>query len=176
MNRVSSYEKLVSAKLQDLQLPDMEASWQQMIQLLDREMPVSPDVSKGMRRGFWIAGSLAALLSVGSLLWWLDSAKKDADLLQNQPTVSQQALPEQVSIPESEENRVVAKESQDQSITDNTRIRIVENRSSGIPQVKEHKEVLSRSDKMTAFPQVKNPSSLVADNKSIDEPLTEEPQ
>lgn len=88
MSQGSSYEKLIADKLQDLPKPDMEASWQQMKLLLDKEMPEAgvvpppPRGKAGWRLPVILFSALAVLVT--GWLWYGHSLPgKNAEVVKN---------------------------------------------------------------------------------------------
>ena len=65
MNQKLPYENRISEKLQDLQLPDREMTWQQMKAKLDREMPLSGKGRKGGGGKWWWLSSIIIIISGG---------------------------------------------------------------------------------------------------------------
>lgn len=66
MSQKLPYEKLIAEKMQELPVPDAEASWQKMKRLLDDEMPSGGGVKKRPGGGWWWKGGLIALISAGT--------------------------------------------------------------------------------------------------------------
>jgi len=69
MNERQPYEQLIADKLQQLPVPDIDRSWQQMKRLLDENQ--SPGGGGGRKRfrpggsGWWGAGIIAVVLITG---------------------------------------------------------------------------------------------------------------
>lgn len=64
MNRKLPYEKIISEKLQRLNLPDPEITWKQMNQKLDESLPLSNSNEKpGKRIGWWVGLSGILLIA-----------------------------------------------------------------------------------------------------------------
>ena len=66
MSQKLPYEKLIAEKMQELPVPDAEASWQKMKRLLDDEMPFGGGSKKRPGGGWWWKGGLIALISAGT--------------------------------------------------------------------------------------------------------------
>jgi hypothetical protein len=65
MNERHPYEKWLGEKLDDLPVPDMKKSWQDMQALLDHEMPQGRSKRRG---GWWFPGAMVLLLIMSSVL------------------------------------------------------------------------------------------------------------
>lgn len=65
MNRKLPYEKIISEKLQHLNLPDPEITWEQMNQKLDEALPLSNSNEKSGKRIGWWAGLSGILIIAG---------------------------------------------------------------------------------------------------------------
>lgn len=66
MSQKLPYEKLIAEKMQELPVPDAEASWRKMKHLLDDEMPFGGGSKKRPGGGWWWKGGLIALISAGT--------------------------------------------------------------------------------------------------------------
>lgn len=65
MNRKLPYEKIISEKLQHLNLPDPEITWKQMNQKLDEALPLSNSSEKPAKRTGWWVGLSGILIIAG---------------------------------------------------------------------------------------------------------------
>ncbi|MBX3256751.1 MAG: hypothetical protein KF862_21625 [Chitinophagaceae bacterium] len=65
MNQKLPYEKLIAEKMQELPVPDVNASWQQMKRRLDEEMPFEGGSQKRPGGSWWWKGGLIVLVSAG---------------------------------------------------------------------------------------------------------------
>ncbi len=75
MNERQPYEQLIAEKLQQLPVPDVDASWQQMKRLLDDDQsPKGGGGSRGPNKRWWWA-SLVAIIFTASLWFYVDHQK-----------------------------------------------------------------------------------------------------
>ncbi len=78
MNERQPYEQLIAEKLQQLPVPDVDASWQQMKRLLDDDQsPKGGGGSRGPNKRWWWA-SLVAIIFTASLWVYVDKQKSGA--------------------------------------------------------------------------------------------------
>lgn len=79
MNAQQPYEKHLADKLRDIKPPGSSTrSWPQMKELLDRELPNAGGGGNG--RGWWIAGTIVALLIIGT---WFGSSMLNDESVDN---------------------------------------------------------------------------------------------
>ncbi len=97
MNERQPYEHLIANKLQQLPVPDVEQSWQEMKRLLDEER--SPRGAGGKRSGpgggrWWAAGIIAVVLVSGVWLFVENrgSSKEDLASLKHTPAQNTGAI------------------------------------------------------------------------------------
>src|SRR5215213_3964009 len=67
MKNLPLNEKQFADKLQNVPVPDVDQSWEQMRRLLDREMPETAGAWSGNRRWWWV-GITAAVVMVAAWL------------------------------------------------------------------------------------------------------------
>lgn len=100
MNRKLPYEKLIEEKLQHLQLPDLEMSWQQMKTKLDAALPLQGSSKRG--GGKWWKTTIiitAMLAGTWGIIYTTTSGNKDttaaqpANSIKNDGTVSSTPIP-----------------------------------------------------------------------------------
>ena len=70
MKKHLTNEKQLADKLQRVPVPDMEGSWQQMKELLEKELPKAAPAAFGRSRTFWGLG-IAGLLMITVVGWWI---------------------------------------------------------------------------------------------------------
>ncbi len=77
MNRKIPYEHTLAEKMEELSVPNMEASWQKMKSILDAEMPQT-DKKRPAAAKWWIS-TLAVLLITGTAFYYLLSPSGSAE-------------------------------------------------------------------------------------------------
>ena len=100
MNRKLPYEKLITEKLQHLQLPDQEMLWQQMKTKLDAALPLQGSSKRGGGKWWKTTIIIAAMLAgTWGIIYTTTSGNKDtaaaqpANSIKNDGTVSSTPIP-----------------------------------------------------------------------------------
>jgi hypothetical protein len=101
MNRKLPYEKLIAEKLQHLQLPDQEMSWQQMKTKLDTALPLQGSSKRGAGKWWKTTIIIAAMLAgTWGIIYTTTSGNEDtataaqpANSIKNNSTVSSTPMP-----------------------------------------------------------------------------------